>query len=177
MRWLNRLARPQLVVGLLALAASLVLLTGPAALKRGELRSFETTTGSSAPPLTSELRLIIIDGSGLERPRFVNLEHGPDPASRLTALTEALRSELIGDGVWPASLAAPTVYLVENRRLEAAVLDFAESDVSLTIAQERQIVASLRETLLRNGVDSVQFLVAGEARPAPLGHLAVPTGL
>ncbi len=177
-RWLRLLAAPQvLIAGLLALAGIAFLVAGGAA------RVAPAARVSIAPPddsakRTDEVRLILVDADGLERPRFVSVSLPGARDARLHAILDALRSAMIGDGGWPQNLPTPGVFVEDVNRRAVAVLDIrSDAPVAVSVGQELQLLRSLRETVLANDVDEVRFLRDGRPARTLLGHVAVDSGL
>ena len=101
-----------------------------------------------------EVRFVVVDDLGLERPAFADAvlprDQAEDPGARLTAALAALRAELVAAAVWPASVAAPTAFVFELDRERVAVVDVGRPgpDEGVTVAQEwaalRSVVATAR---------------------------------
>ena len=128
-----------------------------------------------------EVRFVVVDEQGLERPAFADAvlarDQAEDPGARLTAALAALRAERIAAGAWPASVAAPTAFVFELDRRRVAVVDVGRPGPAdgVTVAQEwaalRSIVATARVEV---GADAVRITVEGSPADAFWGHVALP---
>jgi hypothetical protein len=162
--------RPALLPTLLG---ALVLLAGIVAFVR-----------SSPPPLTPppqvaleavpaspfEATLVGVTATG-EVHETALLQSYPEPGARLAESLRALREWLLAEGGWPEALGAPRVFLVTPTH---AVLDFPLAALpTLSAEAEVQLIASLRRTAARQGVDEVTLLVNGRAPATFLGHVAL----
>ena len=131
------------------------------------------------PPVEVEVRYVVVDARGLERPGFADVAvTGTDDASaRLTAALGALREDLVASGVWPADVGAATGFVVELDRRRLAVVDVPEAppdarlDVDDELALMRSLVATARAAV---EADEVRITVAGEERPSLWGKVATP---
>jgi hypothetical protein len=171
------LLRPQVVAAALALLLAALFVAVPSGPSRPPPPSVDLEGGSAPPIVSGEVRLVLIDGAGLQRPRFVTARYPDSDQGRLEAVLSALRSELIIDRVWPPEGAPPTLFLGEIGVRRFAVLDFGEGFGALDIAAERQLIASLLATLRVEGIEEVRVLRDGGPDPAPFGHLALPAPL
>ncbi|MEJ2289689.1 MAG: GerMN domain-containing protein, partial [Deinococcales bacterium] len=127
---------------------------------------------------SQEIRLELVDQSGLARPDFVTLELPSDPAARLQRIVAALRKAMQQAGSWPTGLDTPEVFVQQVNRKQVAVLDITESaPVSVGVAEELQLLHSIRQTVLNNGADEVRFLRDGRPAHTLLGHVAVDSAL
>ncbi len=137
--------------------------------------------GDMLPPTVVEVRFVVVDAQGLERPGFadVNLAGADDASARLTAALGALRADLLARGVWPANVAAPAGFVIDLDRRRVAVVDMAAlpPDLQVDVAQELAVVRSVVATA-RGAVaaDEVRVTVAGEERPSLWGKVALPRG-
>lgn len=130
---------------------------------------------------TREVRFVVVDEQGLERPAFADVvlarDQAEDPGALLSAALAALRSDRMAAGVWPASVAAPTAFVFELDRQRIAVVDVGRPgpDEGVTVAQEwaalRSIVATARVEV---AADAVHVTVAGSPADAVWGHVALP---
>jgi hypothetical protein len=125
---------------------------------------------------TRDVVLYLVDDE-LARPQVRALPDPSDASASLQAVVDALREALIEEGAWPEALPAPRAYALELERSPAAVLDLPEHDVALDVAAERRIVASLRRTLLEQGIERLAFLRGGGPVEAWPSQLAVPSSL
>jgi hypothetical protein len=127
-----------------------------------------------------EVRFVVVDEQGLERPAFADAvlarDQVEDPAARLTAALAALRAERVAAGAWPASVAAPTAFVFELDRRRVAVVDVGRPgpEDGVTVAQEwaalRSVVATAR---VEAAVDVVHVTVDGAPADAFWGHVAL----
>ena len=100
-RW-KRLATPYVAIAALAFVASLgFYLAGhgpgvgrPAAV---DLRPPQVEVANA----NQEVRLVLVDQSGLARPDFVTLDLPSDPAARLAVVLDALHAAMMKAGSWP----------------------------------------------------------------------------
>jgi hypothetical protein len=138
-------------------------------------------TGDTPPQVVVEVRFVVVDAQGLERPGFadVPLTGGDDASARLTAALGALREDLIARGVWPATVAAPAGFVIDLDRRRVAVVDMPAppADLQIDVARELAVVRSVVATA-RGAVaaDEVRVTVAGEERPSLWGKVALPRG-
>lgn len=126
-----------------------------------------------------EVRFVVVDELGLERPAFADAvlarDQTEDPGARLTAALAALHAERVAAGAWPASVAAPTAFVFELDRRRVAVVDVGTPgpDDGSTVAQEwaalRSIVATARVEV---AADVVRITVEGAPAPTLWGHVA-----
>ena len=140
----------------------------------------ERVVVDAATPATpaEDVRLSLITADGSERFSIVPLALPADPSSRRAALLNALRSFLTseaGERLWPEALSAPTVFTLTNAdRAEVTVLDFTRGPAAaVSVAREARLLASIRTTLRRDGVDHLRVLINGEPSETFLGHLAL----
>lgn len=171
------IARPQLVVSALLLFGALLFALLPSGLQRPPPPVVAADGGGALPLIEREVRLLLIDAAGLERPQFVTLSFVDSPAARLSAVIEALRGQLVDLGVWPRAGAAPVLFRGEVGVRSFVVLDFGDGFAGLSVAQERQLLGSLVATLRAEGIDEIRVLRHGAPREAPFGHLLQPTAL
>lgn len=169
--------RPQVVAAALALFAAALFAAFPSGPERPPAPNVDLAASSTPAIVTGELRLVLIDGAGLERPRFVEARYRDSDQGRLEAVLDALRTELLRDGVWPAEGSAPTLFLGDVGVRRFAVLDFGSGFEGLEVATERQLIESLAATLRSEGIDAVRLLRGGVSRPAPFGHLTLDGAL
>ena len=134
-----------------------------------------------APPVrTEEVRYVVVDARGLERPGFadVPLPAGVDDANaRLTAALDALRADLLALGVWPEVVPAPAGFVVQLDRRRLAVVDVppitpgTTVDVGRELTVVRSLVATARAAA---AADEVRVTVGGEERLSLWGKVAAP---
>ena len=133
------------------------------------------------PATTVEVRFVVLDARGLERPGFadVALADPDDPSARLTAALGALRDDLLAAGVWPTGVEAAAGFVLELGRDRTAVVDVpalptgVRIDVDDELAVVRSLVATARAAV---AADEVRLTVAGEERPSLWGRVAPPSG-
>lgn len=171
------LVRPQVVVSALLLVGALLFTLLPRGPQRPRPPTVELASGIEIPIVEREVRLLLIDPDGLERPVFARLTFADSPSARVEAVVSALRDELVAADVWPVAGPVPTLFrgVVDVRTF--VVLDFSDGFDGLSVVQERQLIGSLDATLRVEGVDEVRYLRHGRAVEAPFGHLAVRTTL
>lgn len=137
-------------------------------------------TTADGPPVTVEVRYVVVDAQGLERPGFAEVPlAADDPSARLAAALAALRDDLIGGGVWPAGVAAPSGYVLEFDRRRVAVIDVAAlpAGVAIDVGRELAVVRSLVATArAAAAADDVRVTVAGEERSSLWGRVALGGG-
>ncbi len=126
-----------------------------------------------------EVRYVVVDEDGLERPGFADVALPADAADdrsvRLSAAVDALRSDLVEAGTWPAAVAAPTalVFDLDRRAVAAIDLDPLPPAAAVSVAQEWSVVRSLVATARAEvGADEVHLTVAGTPAEAVWGHVA-----
>ena len=172
---------PQVLLPALALVlASLYAATtaiGPASSPLPDVPAVATSaTATSA----REVRFVVVDEEGLERPAFADAvlahDQADDPGARLTAALAALRADRAEVGAWPLSVPAPTAFVFELDRRRVAVVDVGRPgpEDGVTVAQEwaalRSIVATAR---VEAAADDVRITVDGAPADAFWGHVAV----
>ena len=172
------LLTPQSLLGGLVLVAGLVAFLRAAPGVR--VPPPERVVVDAASPATpaEDVRLSLITEDGSERFSIVSLALPADPSSRRAALLNALRTFLTteaGERLWPEALSAPTVFTLTNAdRAEVTVLDFTRGpEAAVSVAQEARLLASIRTTLRRDGVDHLRVLIGGEPSETFLGHVAL----
>lgn len=127
---------------------------------------------------SQEVRLVLVDQSGLARPDFVTLDLPDDPQARLHAILDALRTAMLQNASWPQGLDTPEVFVQQVDRKQVAVLDLHESaPVAVGVSEELQLLHSIQQTVLANGIDDVRFLRDGRPTATLLGHVAVDSAL
>lgn len=171
------LVRPQVVVSALLLVGAVLFTLLPRGPQRPHPPTVELAAGIEIPIVEREVRLLLIDPDGLERPIFARLTFADSPSTRLEAVVSTLRDELVVADVWPEAGMVPTLFhgVVDVRTF--VVLDFGNGFDGMSVIQERQLVGSLEATLRVEGVDEVRYLRHGRAEEAPFGHLAQRTTL
>jgi len=137
--------------------------------------------GSPRPPVVVEVRFVVVDARGLERPGYadVALSEAEDSSARLTAALGALRDDLLASGLWPAGVDAATGFVIELDRRRLAVLDVPElpSGTRIGVDDELAVMRSLVATArAAANADEVRITVAGEERPSLWGKVAPPSG-
>ncbi|MDE0098095.1 MAG: hypothetical protein OXM87_00500 [Truepera sp.] len=169
---------PQLLVSTLLLVSSLAfLLSG---LRRDAPPSLipKTSSPTSAERAVQEVRLVVIDGSGLERSALVPIDLPTADSLRLEGILSALRNAMIEVGVWPEVLTTPKAFVQRVDLLLVAVLDFeVESGLSLDVETEEILYRSISETVLSNGPEHLLILRDGRPAETFLGHVAIPSSL
>ena len=171
------LLSPQVLLGLLLLLVGVITLIRVLPSERPELRQVnEDLAQPSATTQTVELTLFETDESGqsVERPVSVEVALPASTNERLETLLITLRDQ--AGTLWPETLPPPTVFTVptNNGSRQVAVLNFSlDEPVTTSVDQERQLLASIKTTLLRNDVDAVQVLVNGREGESFLGHVAL----
>ncbi|HEX7000400.1 MAG TPA: hypothetical protein VF164_01770 [Trueperaceae bacterium] len=168
---------PQVLVMLLLLVAATALLVG---MRREPLPpppTVELTSGDEAL-VPVDVRLVMVDATGLEWQKSERVQSRPGASARLTAVMAALRESLIDEGVWPEALPAPQVFFETIERRSVAVIDMRPpDDIAVSVATESAIARALRGTAEVNGADEVVFLKDGSPAQTLLGHVAVPNSL
>ena len=172
------LAKPHVLLALLLLIASAVFAVRGGRLRAQQPEPVETGVASLAAGVPTEVRLLLVDEDGLQRPRFETVRLPPDDTGRVTAIVAALRSVLIAADVWPDGLPAPSVFAQRIDGKAVAVIDLRPSPgVAVSVGQELQLLRSIQGTVLGNGVDEVRFLRDGQPATTLLGHVAVRSAL
>lgn len=136
-------------------------------------------TGAVAARAIREVRYVIVDELGLERPAFAEVElpvaAADDPGARLTAALALLRDERVAAGAWPPSVPAPSAFVFELDRRRVAVVDVGRPDpldpptVAVEHAALRSLVATARAEA---GADDVRITVAGAPAASLWGHVS-----
>jgi hypothetical protein len=127
-----------------------------------------------------EVRYVVVDVHGLERPGYADVglpqRLAEDPSARLAAALAALRTDLLEIGLWPAAVGAPVGFTFELDRRRVAVVDVeavppgTAVDVAVEWAAVRSLVATAR---LAVAADEVRITVGGEERPSLWGRVAL----
>jgi hypothetical protein len=173
-------AAPQLLIAAFALVIAVAFaLTGGA--PRVEAPPLVGGGDAPGPPVVVEVRFVVVDARGLERPGFadVALPGADDESARLTAALGALRDDLMAGGAWPADVEAATGFVIELGRRRLAVVDVPAApaglriDVADELAVMRSLVATARAAVT---ADEVRITVAGDERPSLWGKVAPPGG-
>lgn len=177
-RW-RRFAAPQVVLAALVFVGSAAFFLVGRGPHVGRVTHVDIKPPEHAVPTHSqEVKLILVDQSGLARPDYVTLALPTDPAQRLQVIVGALRSAMRQAGSWPQNLETPQVFLQQVNRKQVAVLNMRESGpVSVGVSEELQLLHSIQQTVLGNGADEVRFLRDGQPVHTFLGHVAVTPGL
>lgn len=175
-RWSEVVLRPQVLLALLLLASALPWLWGgfsrgvvprpPDALLIGE---------PTSAPEPSDVPIVVIDRDGLRRTVLVEVETHDAFEARLSAGLEALRTALLEDGNWPASVAAPHVQSYEAQRRRVAVIDVEPLGQAsgLPLMAELAALRSLQETAFAHGADEVRVIVGGSPASTLWGQVAL----
>ncbi len=128
--------------------------------------------------VAADVRLVLVDATGLEWQRAERVQSPPGASARLAAVMAALRQALVTEGVWPEDLPAPRAFLESIERRTVAVLDLRPPPgLGVSVAQERAIYRAIVGTAELAGADEVVFLRDGEPAATLLGHVAVPSAL
>lgn len=178
---LKRLAEaaltPQvLVAALLVVGAAALLLSVP--LTRPLPPPVVNLTSADDLLTTQDVRLVLVDTAGLEWQRDASIAAPTDAPRRFEAIVGALRDALLAEGVWPAGLPTPRVYVETFDREVVAVVDVVAGGViEVSVAQEQALVRAIDATAAANGIDSVRYLRGGQRTETFLGHVAVPSAL
>jgi hypothetical protein len=140
---------------------------------RGEQFQAIDQTIADLPVETREVELVVISPPTFTGDsRYLQLELPEDVALAYSAILERLKDS--ASGVWPAALAVPNVFMVQN----TVVLDFDMPEpIYVSIAQERALIQTIETTLLRSGASAVRFLVNQHEPETFLGHIAVNSSL
>ena len=126
----------------------------------------------------SDVRLVLVDATGLEWQRSERVQSPPGASARLTAVMAALREALLAEGVWPEALPAPRAFMETIERRSVAVVDLRPPpDLGVSVAQERAIQRAIQGTAELAGAQAVVFLRHGAPAETLLGHVAVPSAL
>ena len=176
-RVLAALATPQVLVALLLVIGALALLLNAPRLPAPAPVVIEF---SSTEEVLSEQEavLVVVDELRLERATTVRLPLPTGQTGRLTAVLAQLREASMLQGVWPAELPAPRVFLLPSERGQVAVIDMVvEQPVGVSVEQEAALLRSLVATAQRNGAADVRFLRNGRPADTLLGHVAVASEL
>lgn len=139
---------------------------------------------------TVEIRYVVVDEEGLERPGFADLPMtetaAQDATELLNAALTALHADLLAQGVWPAAVPAPRGYVLVLDRRRVAVVDVRSSGEDAmpgtvrtrpltTTAVELGAMRSLMATALV-AVDAVEVRITVDGEPADSlwGNVALP---
>ncbi|HET9025987.1 MAG TPA: hypothetical protein VFN07_00465 [Trueperaceae bacterium] len=175
-RLLRAVATPQVLVACLLLVAALSQLRSPA--WRPEQEPSIAIDRANPPLPEQEVRLVIVDESGLERSRTVRVAVPEGASQRLSVVLGALRAELVQVGVWPSDLPAPRVFVDTLERQRVAVIDMlVPQPVGVSVGQELAMLRSLTATAEANGAERVRYLRDGQPTTTLLDHVAVPASL
>jgi hypothetical protein len=127
-----------------------------------------------------ELRYVVVDVQGLERPGYADVgmtaAAADDLGARLAAALGAMRDDLAAGGVWPAPIPAPSAYVIDLDRRRLAVVDVAAApadarfDVAVELAVVRSLIATARVAV---AADEVRITVAGAESPSLWGRVAL----
>lgn len=137
-------------------------------------------TADASETAVREVRFVVVDEQGLERPAFADAvlarDRADDAGARLTAALAALRAERVAAGTWPASVAAPTAFVFELERRRVAVVDVGRPapGEGVTVAQEWAALRSVEATArVEVAADDVRVTVDGAPAAAFWGHVAL----
>lgn len=171
------LLTPQVLAAALALVAGLALF-----LSSGQQEALPSQPIELASPedrlVAADVRLVLVDASGLEWQRSERVRSAAGASARLTAVMAALRSALVAEGVWPEDLPAPRAFLETIERREVAVVDLRPPPgLGVSVAQELAIYRAVTGTAELAGAEAVVFLRDGEPASTLLGHVAAPSSL
>lgn len=172
MRW----ASPQVLVPAIALlaAATYAIRSAPPAVPPPPTLAVP----SDEVPSTERREVVVyLVDDGVATPLVREVDDAEDASARLQAVVDALREAMVEEEAWPSELPAPRVFAFDVERDAAAVLDLPAHDAVLSVDGERRVVASLRRTLLEQGVERIAFLREGRSEDGWLGQLSVPTSL
>lgn len=170
-------ATPQVLCALLLLVGTLALLLSVPRNAPPPRVSIDLSA-PSAPLRDQKVRLVVVDEVGQERVREVSLALPEGAAGRIGRVLTALRDASMQQGVWPAELPAPAVFVRGEGRSAVAVIDMQlDGPVGVGVEQELALLRSLTATALQNGVAEVRFLRNGRPTDTLLGHVAVPSAL
>lgn len=171
-------ASPQVLVALVLVAVTLVYAVGGRREPLDPPPPVPVTPTPTSATVEREVRYVVVDEAGLERPGFADVALAPDVADdravRLTSALAALRDDLVASGTWPGAVPAPGAFVFELDRAVIAVVDVAPlgDDASVSVAQEwaalRSIVATARVEV---AADDVHVTVGGGPAPSLWGHV------
>ena len=168
---------PQVLVAALLLLAATALFFGGSSRPPPPPPTVELTSEDDAL-VTADVRLLMVDATGLEWQKSERVQSRPGASARMTAVIAALRESLVGEGVWPEALPAPIVFLETIERRSVAVIDMRPpDDIAVSVATESAIARAIRGTAEINGAEEVVFLRDGAPASTLLGHVAVPNSL
>lgn len=168
---------PQVLVAALLVIGASALLSSVPQTRPGPAPVVDLTSADDLLT-TQDVRLVLVDAAGLEWQRDASIEAPTDPPRRFAAVLGALREALLAEGVWPAGLPTPDVFVETFDREVVAVVDVAAGGViEVSVAQEQALVRAIDATASANGIDSVKYLRGGQRTETFLGHVAVPSGL
>ena len=171
------LLTPHVMVALLLLLAASALYVGVRPAPLAEPPTVELASEDDSL-VQADVRLVMVDATGLEWQKSERVRSGPGASERLTAVMAALRESLLGEGVWPEALPAPQVFFETIERRSVAVVNVRPpDDISVSVATESAIARAIRGTAEVNGADDVVFLRNGAPAATLLGHVAVPNSL
>jgi hypothetical protein len=175
---LHALARPQVITAFLLLLGAAALFFIPSGPATSESQEFVLPEVTPAGSTTAEIRLVTYDRFDLETSTSRTLDVPTGPALRLAAVLQELQATLQADGIWPAGLPAPLVFVETLNRQRTAILDFQPpADLLLPVSHELRLLQSIEATVLANGLDSVHFLLHGQPAGLFLVNVAVPDSL
>lgn len=175
---LRALSRPQVIIASLLLLGAAALYFAPPSFRQPDSQEFSLPEIAPAETASGEITLVTYDQYNLEASVVIAAELPLDAAQHLQSVLTALRSSLQADGLWPAGLPLPQVFVETLNRQRMAVLDFRPpADLQLTVARELRLLQSLEATVRANGIGGVRFLLQGEPAGIFLLNVAVPDSL
>ena len=168
---------PHVLAAALAFASALVVFLSTRPPELPPPPTVEVTGGADGT-VPADVRLLLVDETGLEWQRAGRVQSPPGASARLTAVLAALREALLEEGVWPGELPAPRAFLetIERRRVAVVDLD-PPPGLGVSVARERAIMRAIVGTAELAAADAVVFLRRGEPAETLLGHVAVPSAL
>lgn len=176
-RLLAALAAPQVLVALLLTIGALALLLSVPRRAAPAAVTIELET-AGAVLSQQDATIVVVDEVGLERAVVASLQLPEGPGARLAAILTELRRLSMQQGVWPAGLAAPKVFVLPGAQGAVAVIDLqVPQPVAISVELESALMRSLVGTAQRNGAADVRFLRNGRPADTLLGHVAVPSRL
>ena len=132
----------------------------------------ETTVQTTPVPQIE--RAVTLVNAATGETRTVSVQTPDTPSAVPEATLAALRTWLVETGLWNEALGVPTVFRLD----EQTVLDFPlTGSPDISVQRERQLLASIEQTLAQQGISELVILANGHSRPVFLEHLAVEGGL
>lgn len=175
--WGRAMRSPQFLLALLVLILAMVAIIATTE-DPPEIIEYALPVIEEETLLPEEVRLVTFDQFSLEIPLRVSVEVPRNPTGRLRVIVGALVATLDLQGIWPAGLELPDVFLVDMDGSATAVLDFRPpEDLDFSQEAERRLLRSIEETMLAAGADTVRFLRQGESDGVFLQNVPVPRSL